>query len=137
MTPWFGDTSFFIALLSADDNFHNLALEYARQPSRRPFITSTWVLVELGNACSAPPRRILFEKTIAALQDHDTAAVLEPEQADFERGVKLYLARMDKRWSLTDCISFVSMSEHSLTEALTSDHHFEQAGYRALLRSER
>ncbi len=42
--------------------------------------------------------------------------------------------RLDKDWSLTDCISFAVMQERSLTEALTSDHHFEQAGFTALLK---
>jgi predicted nucleic acid-binding protein len=45
-----------------------------------------------------------------------------------------YRARADKAWSLTDCISFVVMSEHGLSEALTADVHFEQASFRALLR---
>jgi len=42
-------------------------------------------------------------------------------------------ARNDKDWSLTDCISFIVMEEHGITEALTGDRHFEQAGFRALL----
>jgi predicted nucleic acid-binding protein len=44
-----------------------------------------------------------------------------------------YESRPDKAWSLTDCISFVVMNQHGLTEALTGDHHFEQAGFTALL----
>jgi len=52
----------------------------------------------------------------------------------FERGVGLFRQRPDKEWSLTDCISFVVMRDASLTEALTGDHHFEQAGFSALLR---
>ncbi len=39
----------------------------------------------------------------------------------------------DKEWSLTDCISFVVMEERGLIGALTSDHHFEQAGFSVLL----
>jgi hypothetical protein len=46
----------------------------------------------------------------------------------------LYRQRADKDWSLTDCISFVVMRQRGLTEALTGDHHFEQAGFVALLR---
>lgn len=52
----------------------------------------------------------------------------------WRRGLGLYAARPDKAWSLTDCISFVVMTDRGLTEALTGDHHFEQAGFRALLR---
>jgi len=43
-------------------------------------------------------------------------------------------ARPDKEWSLTDCISSVAMNERNITDALTSDHHFEQAGFRILLK---
>ena len=52
----------------------------------------------------------------------------------FEQGVELYSRRPDKSWSLTDCISFVVMQRYGLTDALTGDHHFEQAGFRVLLR---
>ena len=41
--------------------------------------------------------------------------------------------RQDKNWSVTDCTSFVVMREHNLTEALTADRHFEQAGFKAIL----
>ena len=50
-----------------------------------------------------------------------------------EQGMDLYARRPDKEWSLTDCISFVVMSQNGLEEALTGDHHFEQAGFRILL----
>ena len=48
------------------------------------------------------------------------------------RGFELYQNRRDKAWSLTDCISFVVMADEGLTEALTGDRHFEQAGFAAL-----
>lgn len=46
--------------------------------------------------------------------------------------IALYAAKLDKEWSLTDCILFVVMKEHGLEEALTGDHHFNQAGFRAV-----
>ena len=55
-------------------------------------------------------------------------------KALFERGIKLYSKRPDKERSLTDCISFTVMDDLQLVEALTADHHFEQAGFRALLK---
>lgn len=50
------------------------------------------------------------------------------------RSIKLYASRPDKQWSLTDCISFEVMRREGITEALTGDHHFEQAGFVALLK---
>lgn len=44
-------------------------------------------------------------------------------------------SRSDKDWSLTDCISFMIMTENAMKEALTGDRHFEQAGFVALLRA--
>ena len=54
----------------------------------------------------------------------------------YQDGYDLFAARPDKDWSLTDCISFVVMKDRGITEALTGAHHFEQAGFVALLRSE-
>jgi uncharacterized protein len=58
-----------------------------------------------------------------------------PSTSDlFRRGTELFAARPDKEWSLTDCISFVVMNERGINDALTNDHHFEQAGFRILLK---
>jgi predicted nucleic acid-binding protein len=46
----------------------------------------------------------------------------------------LWESRADKDWSMTDCTSFVLMQSQRLTEAVTSDHHFEQAGFVRLLK---
>ena len=60
--------------------------------------------------------------------------VLPCSQLELDAGINLYLSRPDKDWSLTDCTSFVAMQERGLTDALTADHHFEQAGFIALLK---
>lgn len=49
-------------------------------------------------------------------------------------GIDLFRRRSDKEWALTDCISFVVMNDEKLAEALTADHHFEQAGFTILLK---
>ena len=46
---------------------------------------------------------------------------------------KLLENRLDKTWSLVDCASFVVMEQRGLMDALTTDHHFEQAGFIRLL----
>jgi hypothetical protein len=60
--------------------------------------------------------------------------IVPPTQSLSDQGVELYSERPDKGWSLTDCISFIVMRHHGVTQALTGDHHFEQAGFIALLR---
>jgi predicted nucleic acid-binding protein len=51
-----------------------------------------------------------------------------------EQAMQLHRQRLDKHWSLTDCVSFVVMQERGIHQALAHDHHFEQAGFEALLR---
>ena len=60
--------------------------------------------------------------------------IVPAEAKLFEQGVEFYHRRPDKAWPLTDCISFVVMTDLGIREALTGDHHFEQAGFRALLK---
>jgi len=55
------------------------------------------------------------------------------DAAIFAGGLDLYRERPDKDWSLTDCISFVIMRQQQITDALTADLHFVQAGFRALM----
>ncbi len=68
----------------------------------------------------------MFLETLPSLPEFR----IEPFGVDlYRRGLKLYGDRPDKEWSLTDCISFVVMSERHLVDALTRDHHFKQAGF--------
>src|SRR5205814_1012964 len=97
-------------------------------------VTTTWVLTELADGLAATPDRHLFRVIHADLEQEPRTTVLPPSQELFDRGVKLFNARPDKKWSLTDCISFVVMEERGIHEALTADHHFEQAGFVALLK---
>jgi predicted nucleic acid-binding protein len=72
----------------------------------------------------------MIQRLLAA--DHVTVIRLTPEL--FERAFALYSAHRDKEWGLTDCVSFVVMREKGIADALTSDRHFVQAGFRALMR---
>ncbi|MBI4581577.1 MAG: type II toxin-antitoxin system VapC family toxin [Planctomycetes bacterium] len=65
----------------------------------------------------------------------DSAVEIVPFSEElFRAGIELYRDRPDKSWSLTDCLSFVVMQRQVLVEALTRDHHFEQAGFTVLLK---
>ena len=60
--------------------------------------------------------------------------VIPQSRESFVAGLRLYSARPDKGYSLTDCISMQTMRNENLTEVLTNDRHFEQEGFRALFR---
>jgi predicted nucleic acid-binding protein len=61
--------------------------------------------------------------------------IIEPGSRQlFDQAWTLHRARPDKEWSQTDCVSFVVMQNHGISDALTGEHHFEQAGFRCLLK---
>lgn len=132
MKAVFADTSFFLASLNPDDELHEKAIAISREvPAMR--LTTGFVLLEVANSMSGAGQRSQFVEFYTRLVEHSRARILPVSQELFLRGYELYAARRDKDWSLTDCISFVVMREEGLSEALTHDHHFEQAGYRRLL----
>jgi hypothetical protein len=96
-------------------------------------LTTDFVVVELGNFFSDSLDRKCFISLLNDLRTDRWTTVLPASRDLLERGVKLFSQRPDKDWSLTDCISFVVMQDHSIQEALTTDHHFEQAGFLPLL----
>jgi uncharacterized protein len=92
------------------------------------------VLVELGSALSRCGDRALFVPFVEHLLANSDTLFVSASSSLFRRGLALFDAREDKNWSLTDCISFVVMKQRRLTDSLTKDQHFEQAGFNALLR---
>jgi predicted nucleic acid-binding protein len=133
MTAWFADTFYFLALANPNDAAHAESIKLAAKIPGS-LITTAWVVTELADALSAPINRPAFLRLWRRLRANPAVEIVPPDPDLFERGIGLFERRPDKDWSLTDCISFVVMSERGLSEALTGDHHFEQAGFRALLR---
>ena len=129
----FADTSFYVAALSPRDANHARA-EAVGRSIRGRVVTTEYVLLEVATFFCEAPNRAVFLNLLQALQNDSEVTVL-PTSADlWQRGVALFAARSDKDWSLTDCISFVVMQERNIIDALTADHHFEQAGFVALLK---
>ena len=133
MIGCFADTSFFLALLSPDDEAHEAA-ETANRNLPGLVVTTTWVLTEVADALAHPRHRELFLELLSTLRGDPNVTVVPPSFDLFDRAVDLYGSRRDKKWSLTDCVSFVVMKERQIHDALTADRHFEQAGFVALLR---
>ena len=134
MTPAFADTAYFVALHNRRDALHTLAVECGQLADA--IVTTEFILVEVATFFLRPADRVTFAKLDAALRANPNVTVL-PSSADlYARGLELFAARPDKEWSLTDCISFEVMAELELTDAVTADQHFEQAGLRVLLKPE-
>ena len=133
MKTVFADTFYYLALVNPSDDRHHPAHAHTAGFEGR-MITTSWVLLELANALAKPSTRPAFLQVLAHLRADPEITIIPPDAALFEEGLKLYAARPDKEWSLTDCISFVVMQREGITEALTGDHHFEQAGFVALLK---
>lgn len=133
MRSVFADTHFFLALVNPSDEHHSRALEWIKS-QRGPAVTTHWVLAEFGNSLRSPENRYLFVATLAKLRVKRDFEIIPAGASEFEKGVTLFSERPDKHWSLTDCISFAVMQERNIREALTGDHHFEQAGFVALLK---
>lgn len=127
----FIDTGFVIALINDKDRYHQKAEQLAIEFSGYPSVTTDAVLLEIGNALSRIARQQANE-IIGFFQESKEVDIVHLNPALFDKGLQLYRLYQDKTWGLVDCISFVVMREMAITDALTFDHHFEQAGFKIL-----
>jgi hypothetical protein len=135
MSEVFLDTSFCVAVTVLSDRHHAVALRLAQElhEAGTRLVTTQSVLAEIGDAFARPPYRKAAVSLLSSLLDDEAVTVLPIQHELFNRGYTLFVQRADKTWGITDCISFVAMWERGITEALTADRHFDQAGFRALL----
>jgi predicted nucleic acid-binding protein len=129
----FADTFFLLGLANPLDEAHLRCVAFSKEHRGR-LLTTGWVLAEVGDALAAPASRARAARFIEAILRAPQFQIVPPTQTQLERGLTFFARRPDKSWSLTDCISFVVMEEEGLAEAATADHHFEQAGFRVLLK---
>jgi uncharacterized protein len=127
----FADTSFYLALLDERDVLHERALAEAKVS--RPILTTEFIILELGNACGRAEDHADFLALFEGMRASPRTTIISLDSALLQRGLDLFASRPDKDWSLTDCASFTVMREKQVIDALSSDHHFEQAGFKPLL----
>jgi predicted nucleic acid-binding protein len=129
----FADSYALIAWLNPRDNAHPLVAAYLEGFTGR-LLTTEWVLMELADALAAPESRSTVAAFLQAVRSDSMFEIVGYLPAVYQSGFDLFANRPDKAWSLTDCISFQVMSQRSISEALTADRHFEQAGFRAVFK---
>jgi predicted nucleic acid-binding protein len=127
------DTGYLLAVLNPGDQLFERAQRWAAAVNE-PLVTTEYVLWELVNSLSDPVDRPKVHAAIDQIRSTADWELLPATPELLSGGLALHQTRPDKHWSLTDCISFVVMHERGLRRALAFDHHFEQAGFEALLR---
>ena len=127
------DTSGFFALYSREDINHAHADEIYRKSWRR--LTTNYILAEYVALALVRglPRQESLEFSEAILDDETIEIVWIDENLHIQ-AVELLQQRSDKSYSLCDAVSFVLMRDRKISEALTTDKHFEQEGFIKLLK---
>jgi uncharacterized protein len=133
MTPVFLDTVGLLAVWDIDDQWHNAAEDAYAQivSSRQPVMTTTFVLLECGNAVA---RRTYRENVCAlrrALELRNEVVV--PTQDDWANAWDAYQRGEVGRAGIVDYVSFAVMQRLGITKAFTNDRHFQEAGFETLI----
>lgn len=131
----FLDAAYAIALSVPKDQYHLRAVSLADEleASKTRLVTTRAVVLEIGNALSKQRYRQAAVELLASLEADSNVEIIPLSEELYAQAFQLYYNRPDKEWGLTDCISFIVMQDHKITEALTTDDHFQQAGFQALL----
>ncbi len=126
------DTLYIVALLNEKDENHEKANELVEFYNKELLVVTDAVLLEIGNSLS---RRYKTEsvKMFDELFISPEVEIVRLDETLFNKAFELYSNYSDKTWGLVDCVSFVVMRERGITDALTSDQHFVQAGFNALM----
>ena len=132
----FIDTSGFYSMMARDDDRHSAASRIFSTASKkkRRFVTTDYVLDETATLLKARGKTHLAELLFETIDNTDACRVEWTDSERFRETQTYFFKHSDQKWSFTDCLSFVVMSNCKLVEALTKDHHFEQAGFVSLLK---
>jgi uncharacterized protein len=134
VSPVFLDTGYVIALETSDDQHHDEAREHWRRFSTAlpPLVTTSYVFDEVVTFFSSRGRHAKAVEVGTRLLESPSVEMIQVEEELFRAGWEYLKQRSDKRYSLTDCISFVLMQRRSIAQALAFDGHFVQAGFNLL-----
>jgi uncharacterized protein len=136
MNELFVDTAGWAAWLDRSEQFHMLAVKSVNEAwdLGRILVTTNWIFAELTGLLTRfrMPKSQQIQ-TLRRLRS-DPSILVVPVVSSVETSAwQLWETRPDKEWSLVDCASFVVMEARKITNAMTSDHHFEQDGFIRLL----
>ena len=131
----FADTAYWIALTNPFDQHHDAAVQCSSLLGRARILTTDAVLIEFLNALAEKGLHIRGAaiRTVETILNNPRVTVLPQSRSSFIKSFAFYKARPDKGYSLTDCLSMTAMRDRRLSDVLTTDRHFEQEGFVALM----
>lgn len=129
----FVDTSGWAYLVDRSTVLHHEVQTIYQQAlnQRRLLVTTNYIIAELV-ALLTSRSRISRQQIILFVDALKAASQVEVIHVNTELDTAAWMLlknRTDKEWSLVDASSFVVMTKYGMTEALTTDHHFTQAGF--------
>lgn len=129
------DTSFVVALENKDDPHHQRAKQLDEELLRggAELLLHWGILLEIADGYARVGRRVKGLQLLARFQSESGYLIRPISESLLQESIQLYRSRPDKDWGLTDCMSFVLMHREGISEALTADIHFRQAGFSPLL----
>ena len=133
------DTSYWVALIDSNDQWHDKATAVSKALSNNSILTTDEVLTEVlafFSAYSSTTRQRVLQFVLDLINHPAHVDVVEQSRASFLAGLSLYERRPDKSYSLVDCTSMQLMRDEGITESLTTDRHFSQEGFTILLREQ-
>ena len=135
MRTVFADTGYWIATTNPEDALHERARLVTQRLGEVRIVTSEMVLVEFLNFMGryGEHKRKLAASVVSEIIDDSDVEVVPQTSLQFRAAMGRYEDRLDQRWSVTDCSSFLLMEERGITEALAHDRDFTQAGFTTLL----
>lgn len=138
MAELFADSGYWIALIDRRDQIQARARAASSRLNEVEIVTTQMALVETlaSQAGSGERARLAATRLVEHLVENPLVEIIPQTDTQFQAAFERYAARTGQRWSLTDCASFIVMEERGISEALSYDRDFEQAGFTALLRHE-
>lgn len=131
----FVDTQYLIAIFQESDQWHEKAIEVELHISDYAFVTTDSILAEILNYFCGFGDDVRAEVAglVRDVISDPKFQVIEQTRTLFLNGVDLYESRLDKGYSLTDCITMNVCRELGINEILSNDKHFTQEGLTILL----
>jgi uncharacterized protein len=135
MKKVFADSVYWIALINPRDQWRPAAFDASQKLGSATIYTTDEVLIETVNhfAEAGDHFRKLVSREIQRILLAPEISILDATHENFLNGLDMFRNRPDKGYSVTDCISMLSMKEHRISHVLTRDDHFTQEGFTTLL----